>query len=143
MHLSTTVDMEEYQAHQRKVVRHFAPHLSNAALASQERRYFALSVARLALVFGLPSCALFYLHDSSIATSVFAVVSVVCVIELAMAMVRLCGVCQTESVVAPMVYSRFGCDVATRSIGIWCCGRKACACAGITGTRCGSRSTWL
>ncbi|KAF1331222.1 hypothetical protein FI667_g4551, partial [Globisporangium splendens] len=88
MLVSTTVDMEEYQAHQRSIVRHFAPHLSNAALTLQERRYFALSLVRLALVFALPSCAVFYHHDSFLVTPVFAIVVVVCVIELVLAMYR-------------------------------------------------------
>lgn len=60
--------MAEYQAHQRKIVRHFASHLSNGALRSQERVYFVLCLARIALVLVLPSCALFHLYNSFIAT---------------------------------------------------------------------------
>lgn len=87
---AVAVDMEEYQAHQRNIVRHFAPHLSNSVLKVQERVYFALCLARIVLVLVLPSCAVFYLHDSFIETPVFALVCVACVIELVLTMVRVC-----------------------------------------------------
>lgn len=87
---SAVADIEDFQAHQRKIVRSFAPHLSNAALTVQERIYFALCLARIVLVFLLPSCAIFYLHDAFLETPAFALVSVVCVLELVLAMVRPC-----------------------------------------------------
>ncbi|RLN55720.1 hypothetical protein BBJ28_00012414 [Nothophytophthora sp. Chile5] len=74
------------QAHKRKIVRHFAPHLSDAALTIQERRYFALGLARVLLVFAAPSCVVFCTRDWFVETLVFLVVALVCVVELAMAL---------------------------------------------------------
>ncbi|RLN98168.1 hypothetical protein BBJ28_00018028 [Nothophytophthora sp. Chile5] len=77
------------QAHKRKIVRHFAPHLSDAALATQERRYFALGLARVLVVFAVPSCVVFFTRDWFVETLVFLVVALVCVVELAMALVKI------------------------------------------------------
>ncbi|KAG7386189.1 hypothetical protein PHYPSEUDO_000510 [Phytophthora pseudosyringae] len=76
------------QAHKRKIVRHFAPHLSNEALTIQERRYFALGLARVLLVFVVPSCIVFCTRDWFVDTVVFLVVAFVCLVELALALYR-------------------------------------------------------
>lgn len=85
MHVATEGDD---QAHKRKIVRHFAPHLGNEALVIQERRYFALGLARVLLVFVVPSCIVFCTRDWFVDTIVFLVVAFVCLVELALALVR-------------------------------------------------------
>ncbi|RLN51506.1 hypothetical protein BBJ29_002254 [Phytophthora kernoviae] len=75
------------QAHRRNIVRHFAPHLSDEALTTQERRYFALSLARVLLVFVVPSCIVFCTRDWFVDTFVFLIVAFVCIVELAMALI--------------------------------------------------------
>lgn len=82
------VATEGDQAHRRKIVRHFAPHLSNEALTTQEHRYFALGLARVLLVFVVPSCIVFCTRDWFVDTIVFLVVTFVCLVELALTLVR-------------------------------------------------------
>ncbi|KAE9006762.1 hypothetical protein PR003_g16607 [Phytophthora rubi] len=84
MYVATEAD----QAHRRKIVRHFAPHLSNEALTRQERRYFALGLVRVLLVFVVPSCIVFCTRDWFVDTIVFLVVALVCLVELALALYR-------------------------------------------------------
>lgn len=74
-------------AHKRAIVRDFAPHLNNAALARQERRYFLLGLARVLLVFVAPACAVFYLRDWSVSSPAAIAAIVVSGIELAVAFV--------------------------------------------------------
>ncbi|KAG6602904.1 Calcium/calmodulin-dependent protein kinase type 1 [Phytophthora cinnamomi] len=62
--------------------------MSNEALASQERRYFALGLARVLLVFVVPSCIVFCTRDWFVDTIVFLVVTFVCLVELALALYR-------------------------------------------------------
>lgn len=69
-------------AHKRMIVRNFAPHLNNAALARQERFYLALGIVRVLLVFVLPACVVFYLRDWYVKSPAAVVVSVVAGIEL-------------------------------------------------------------
>lgn len=121
------LDMREYQAHQRKIVRHFAPHLSNAALATQERSYFALAVARVLLVFLVPATAMLLVHGSFMKTPVFVLLAVLCVVEICLAMVSALKLFVRMSVVSSPLYRD--------SIATWCSGRKASACAGTTGMR--------
>ncbi|KAH7484846.1 hypothetical protein PRIC1_004164 [Phytophthora ramorum] len=82
------VAMEGDQAHKRKIVRHFAPHLDNEALTIQERRYFALGLTRVLLVFVVPSCIVFCTRGWFVDTIVFLVVALVCLVELALALYR-------------------------------------------------------
>ncbi|EGZ17869.1 hypothetical protein PHYSODRAFT_503410 [Phytophthora sojae] len=82
------VATEGDQAHRRKIVRHFAPHLSNEALTTQEHRYFALGLARVLLVFVVPSCIVFCTRDWFVDTIVFLVVTFVCLVELALTLYR-------------------------------------------------------
>ncbi|ETI51642.1 hypothetical protein F441_05008 [Phytophthora nicotianae CJ01A1] len=82
------VTAEGNQGHKRSIVRHFAPHLLDDALAIQERRYFALGLARVLLVFVVPSCIVFCTRDWFVDTIVFLVVALVCLVELALALYR-------------------------------------------------------
>ncbi|GLE08442.1 hypothetical protein PINS_up019625 [Pythium insidiosum] len=88
MYSSWTTDLQEYHAHQRKIVRHFAPHMSNEALAKQERVYLLVGLARLVVVFALPSAVVLSLHTWFIKTPVFVLVVLVCIVELVMAFYR-------------------------------------------------------
>ncbi|EEY67021.1 uncharacterized protein PITG_17513 [Phytophthora infestans T30-4] len=74
--------------HKRSTVRHFAPHLSDDTLTVQERRYFALGLARVLLVFVVPSSIVFCTRDWFVDTIVFLVVVLVCLVELALALYR-------------------------------------------------------
>jgi hypothetical protein len=77
-------------AHKRMVVRSFAPHLNNAALARQERAYLALGLTRVVLVFVLPACVVFYLRDWRVRSPAAVVVAAVAGIELFVHLVRWC-----------------------------------------------------
>ncbi|KAG7398047.1 hypothetical protein PHYBOEH_011778 [Phytophthora boehmeriae] len=79
---------EGHDAHKRNIVKHFAPHLSDEALKTQERRYFALGLARVLLVFVVPSLVIFCTRDWFVDTFVFLVVAFVCFVEVAMALYR-------------------------------------------------------
>lgn len=121
------LDMREYQAHQRKIVRHFAPHMSNVALATQERSYFALAVARVLLVFLVPATAMLLVHGSFMKTPAFVLLTLLCVVEICLALVS-----------ALELFMRLNVDslsLCCDSIATWCSGRKASACAGTTGMR--------
>ncbi|KAG2771453.1 hypothetical protein PC129_g2735 [Phytophthora cactorum] len=82
------VAAEANQTHKRSIVRHFAPHLLDDALTIQERRYFALGLARVLVVFVVPSCIVFCTRDWFVDTIVFLVVALVCLVELALALYR-------------------------------------------------------
>lgn len=122
------LDMREYQAHQRKIVRHFAPHLSNAALATQERSYFALAVARVLLVFLVPATAMLLVHGSFMKTPAFVLLALLCVVEIGLAMVSALGH-------SPVRVDVGSWPLCCHSIATWCSGQKASACAGTTGMR--------
>ncbi|KAG1709022.1 hypothetical protein DVH05_022652 [Phytophthora capsici] len=76
------------QAHKRKIVRGFAPHMSNEALITQERRYFALGLARVLMVFVVPSAIVFCTRDWFVDTIVFLAVAFVSLVELALTLYR-------------------------------------------------------
>ncbi|OWZ21930.1 hypothetical protein PHMEG_0003454 [Phytophthora megakarya] len=78
----------EEDAHKRKIVRHFAPHLSDEKLTTQERRYFALGLARVLLVFVVPSCVVFSTRAWFVDTIVFLLVALACLVEMALALYR-------------------------------------------------------
>ncbi|KAJ0412562.1 hypothetical protein ATCC90586_006929 [Pythium insidiosum] len=93
MYSSWTTDLHEYHAHQRKIVRHFAPHMSNEALAKQERVYLLIGLAQLVVVFALPSAAVLSLHDWFVKTPVFVLIVLVCLVELVMAFIEVSEDC--------------------------------------------------
>lgn len=77
--------------HQRAIVRHFAPHLSDSALAKQERIYFCLCLMRVVLALALPAFALSFRRDAIFETPVLSLMGVVAAVEIVRAVVRFCG----------------------------------------------------
>ncbi|TYZ64747.1 hypothetical protein PybrP1_004290 [[Pythium] brassicae (nom. inval.)] len=74
--------------HQRAIVRHFAPHLSDSSLTKQERVYFWFCLVRVALALALPALALSYRRDAIFKTSVLSLLGVVAGVEIARALYR-------------------------------------------------------
>lgn len=123
-------------AHKRQIVRSFAPHLSNPALARQERFYFALGLAHVLLVFVLPACAVFYARDWAIRAVSAVVAMVVTAVELFVALVSCCC-CEYA----------LGVEAETELDATWWCGLASllCAVARRTQTSVGvlARGAWL
>ena len=77
-----------YMAHQRKIVRRFAPHLTNDELQRQERSRIFICLVRVLLVLAIPTTAVVYLLPWFVESPAFMVVAFLCLIEMVIALVR-------------------------------------------------------
>ncbi|TMW62511.1 hypothetical protein Poli38472_005129 [Pythium oligandrum] len=88
MYSSWSTDLREYHAHQRKIVRHFAPHIPDEVLTPLERRYLIVGVTRIVVVFLVPTTVIILRHLWFWKTPVFILVAVISLVELVMAFYR-------------------------------------------------------
>jgi hypothetical protein len=85
----STCDLRTYQSHQRNIVRHFAPHLTNEQLTRQENFYLMICIVRVLFVFALPTICVVYLVSWFIKTPIFFLIIVISIIHLLVALVSI------------------------------------------------------